>query len=72
MTSMPDTPFREEAHDRRRLLMERSRPGRTGVTLPASDVPPQLMPEQAMLRDDLQLPEVTEARWSATSPTSAS
>ena len=60
MTSMPDTPLREEAHNRRRLLMERSRPGRTGVTLPASDVPPQLMPEQAMLRDDLQLPEVTE------------
>ena len=60
MTSMPDTPLREEALNRRRLLMERSRPGRTGVTLPASDVPPQLMPEQAMLRDDLQLPEVTE------------
>ncbi|MXW31103.1 MAG: aminomethyl-transferring glycine dehydrogenase subunit GcvPB, partial [Chloroflexi bacterium] len=60
MTSIPGTPLREEAHDRRRLLMERSRPGRTGVTLPASDVPPQLMPEQAMLRDDLQLPEVTE------------
>ena len=60
MTSMPDTPLREEAHNRRRLLMERSRPGRTGVTLPASDVPPQLMPEQEMLRDDLQLPEVTE------------
>ena len=60
MTSLPDAPLREEAHNRRRLLMERSRPGRTGVTLPASDVPPQLMPEQAMLRDDLQLPEVTE------------
>ena len=60
MTSIPDTPLREEAHNRRRLLMERSRPGRTGITLPASDVPPQLMPEQAMLRDDLQLPEVTE------------
>ena len=60
MTSLPDAPLREEAHNRRRLLMERSRPGRTGVTLPASDVPPQLMPEQAMLRDDLQLPEGTE------------
>ena len=52
--------LREPAHDRRRLLMERSRPGRAGVTLPASDVPPQLAPEASMLRDDLELPEVTE------------
>ena len=40
--------------------MERSRPGRTGAALPASDVPPQLMPEPSLLRDDLELPEVTE------------
>ena len=33
--------------------MERSRPGRTGVTLPSSDVPLQPMPEPAMLREDL-------------------
>ena len=50
----------EEAHRRRRPLMERSRPGRTGAALPASDVPPQLMPEDVLLRDDLELPEVTE------------
>ncbi len=51
---------REEAHDRRRLLMERSRAGRTGVTLPGSDVPPQAAPDASMLRSDLELPEVTE------------
>jgi glycine dehydrogenase subunit 2 len=52
--------LREEAHNLRRTLMERSKPGRTGAALPASDVPPQIMPEASMLRDDLQLPEVTE------------
>jgi len=49
-----------EAHDKRRTLMERSRPGRTGAALPASDVPPQLMPEQSLLRGDLLAPEVSE------------
>ena len=53
-------PLTEEAHERRRTLMARSRPGRTGAALPASDVPPQLMPEASLLRDDLELPEVTE------------
>jgi glycine dehydrogenase subunit 2 len=53
-------PLTEEAHDLRRPLMTRSKPGRTGAALPASDVPPQLMPEDALLRDDLALPEVTE------------
>jgi glycine dehydrogenase subunit 2 len=50
----------QEAHERRRVLMERSRPGRTGAALPASDVPQQLMPDASLLRDDLELPEVTE------------
>jgi glycine dehydrogenase subunit 2 len=50
----------EEAHQKRRTLMERSKAGRTGAALPASDVPPQLLPEASMLRDDLELPEVTE------------
>ena len=49
-----------EAHDKRRTLMERSRPGRTGAALPASDVPPQLMPEQSLLRENLFAPEVSE------------
>ena len=51
---------RNDAADRRRLLMERSVPGRTGVTLPASDVPPQSLPDASLLREDLELPEVTE------------
>ena len=58
---MDDAPIlHENALNRRRLLMERSRPGRTGVALPDSDVPPQLNPEASMLRQDLDLPEVTE------------
>ena len=60
MTPDAAAPLREEAHDRRRLLMERSRPGREGAALPASDVPPQPMPDASMLRSDLELPEVTE------------
>jgi glycine dehydrogenase subunit 2 len=52
--------LQEEAHNKRRTLMERSKPGRTGVALSGSDVPPQMLPEASMLRDDLELPEVTE------------
>ena len=59
MTTGPG-PLREEAHNRRRPLMERSRPGRSGVALPASDVPPQPMPDASMLRTELELPEATE------------
>ena len=44
----------------RRLLMDRSVPGRRAVTMPESDVPEQPMPETAMLRDDLELPEVSQ------------
>jgi len=43
-----------------RLLMERSTPGRTGAILPAPDVPPQPLPDAALLRTDLALPEVSE------------
>ena len=58
---MDDAPIlHENALNRRRLLMERSRRWRTGVALPDSDVPPQLNPEASMLRQDLDLPEVTE------------
>jgi glycine dehydrogenase subunit 2 len=52
--------LQEAAHNKRRTLMERSKPGRTGVALSGSDVPPQMLPEASMLRDDLELPEVTE------------
>jgi glycine dehydrogenase subunit 2 len=45
---------------RRRLLMDRSVPGRLGTTLPPLDVPPQALPPKGLLRDDLPMPEVSE------------
>ncbi|MEE9286309.1 MAG: aminomethyl-transferring glycine dehydrogenase subunit GcvPB [Dehalococcoidia bacterium] len=45
--------------DRRRLLMDRSVPGRRGATLPPCDVPLSKLPED-LLRRDLPLPEVSE------------
>ena len=45
---------------RRRLLMDRSVPGRVGVILPPLDVPAQELPDGQLLRSDLDLPEVTE------------
>ena len=44
----------------RRLLMDRSVPGRTGVSLPILDVPEQILPDQALIRESLELPEVSE------------
>ena len=44
----------------RRLLMDRSVSGRVGVLVPSLDVPEQPMPDSAMLRDDLPLPEVSQ------------
>ena len=46
--------------NRRRLLMDRSSPGRIGTTLPPLDVPQQQLPPQEMLRDELEMPEVSE------------
>ena len=43
-----------------RLLMDRSAPGRIGSSLPVSDVPPQAMPPEELLRQELELPEVSE------------
>ena len=48
------------AQDRRRLLMDRSVPGRVGATAPQSDVPHQPLPDQGMLRETLDFPEVSE------------
>ena len=45
---------------RRRLLMDRSRPGRRGVLAPALDAPEWDMPPAGLLRDDLPLPEVSQ------------
>ena len=46
--------------NKRKLLMERSVPGRVGANLPALDVPAQPMPNKGLLRNDLKLPEVSE------------
>ena len=56
MTSLAD---RSEL-DRRTLLMDRSRPGRIGTTLPALDVPESKLPDPSLLRSELDLPEVSE------------
>ena len=45
---------------RRRLLMDRSVSGRLGTTLPPLDVPEQDGPPSELLRDELEMPEVSE------------
>ena len=48
------------SRDTSQLLMERSVPGRVGVVTPHLDVPAQPLPDGALLRDNLALPEVSE------------
>jgi len=43
-----------------KLSFDRSRPGRTAVTLPDCDVPLAAMPPPSLLRDDLPLPEMSQ------------
>ncbi len=57
---MTSTPKHDLESLNRRLLMERSVPGRVGYTLPPLDVPEQEGPPAEMLRDDLPMPEVSE------------
>ena len=55
------TTARAEKDDpRRRLLMDRSVPGRIGTTLPTLDVPEQPLPRGELLRRELEMPEVSE------------
>lgn len=42
------------------LLPDISQPGKTGCSLPALDVPPAELPPEALLRPELELPEVSE------------
>ena len=42
------------------MLMDRSVPGRVGVITPELDVPAAPLPDAALLRDSLPLPEVSE------------
>ena len=44
----------------RRLLMDRSVQGRKAFTLPESDVPAQQLPDSSLLRDDVELPEISQ------------
>ena len=44
----------------RRLLMDRSVAGRMGASLPPLDVPEQPLPSKELLREELDLPEVSE------------
>ena len=46
--------------DTAKLLMERSVTGRVGMVTPPLDVPRQEMPDAALLRTELELPEVSE------------
>ena len=41
-------------------IFELSSPGRTGVTMPASDVPASPLPSKELLRGDLPMPELAE------------
>ena len=43
-----------------KLLMERSVPGRVGTVLPPLDVPKQPLPDKMVLRQELDLPELSE------------
>ncbi len=45
----------------RKLLMDRSSPGRIGATLPPLDVPKQKLPPNNYLRDNIDLPELSES-----------
>ena len=48
------------SRDTSKLLMERSVSGRVGVVTPPLDVPAQPLPDASFLREDLDLPEVSE------------
>ena len=50
----------ESLNGDRRLLMDRSVPGRIGASLPPLDVPEQPMPSADLLRGELEMPEVSE------------
>ena len=51
----------QNEENRRRLLMDRSSPGRVGTTLAPLDVPEQELPADSMLRDELDFPEISES-----------
>ena len=52
--------LRQTEDSARHLLMDRSVTGRIGATVPALDVPHQKLPSDNLLRDELEMPEVSE------------
>ncbi len=60
MTSVMTTTQIEIDDGRRRLLMDRSVPGRIGTTLPPLDVPKHVLPPAELLRHEFDFVEVTE------------
>ncbi len=50
----------ESSTSDRRLLMERSVSGRSAASLPVSDVPNSELPASALLREELELPEISQ------------
>ena len=55
------TPERWLEKHNRKLLMDRSAPGRIGASLAKLDVPESELPDAALLRDNLEMPEVSES-----------
>jgi glycine dehydrogenase subunit 2 len=52
--------IRNLAESDRRLLMDRSVPGRSAITFPEIGVPEQLLPPKELLREDVNLPELSQ------------
>ena len=44
----------------RKLLMDRSADGKVGATMPSIDVPLQPLPDKKFLRENLEMPQVSE------------
>ena len=44
----------------RKLLMDRSADGKVGATMPSIDVPLQPLPNKKILRENLEMPQVSE------------
>ena len=44
----------------RKLLMDRSADGKVGATMPSIDVPLQPLPNKKFLRENLEMPQVSE------------
>ena len=55
------TPERWLEKHNRKLLMDRSATGRIGASLTKLDVPESELPDSALLRDNLDMPEVSES-----------